>query len=302
MKLTVEKLLTQSLQTLKDAGTIPHDVIIDIKIDRTKDPKHGDFATNIALMLAKPCSMPARNISELLVKEIPPHPLLERIEIAGPGFINFFMRATDRAQIIASVLAKGADFGHSDLGQQQRVLLEFVSANPTGPLHVGHGRSAAFGASLANLLKAAGFHVSCEYYVNDAGRQMNILAVSVWLRYLALIGEDITFPANAYRGEYVYEIAEQIRIKHGHDFAHKWPVISEDLPPDEKDGGDKERYIDAMIQRAQVLLGSSGFAIFHQHALTTVLDDIKDDLAEFGVDYDRWFSEQSLLDDGSIEQ
>jgi arginyl-tRNA synthetase len=196
MKVTVEQLLIQAVNACKQSGVIPHDAVPDIKVERTKDAHHGDFASNLALTLAKACRMPPRKVAELLVNAFDNHPLLEKVEIAGPGFINFFMRATERAQIISNVLSKAETFGRCNLGQNQKVLLEFVSANPTGPLHVGHGRSAAFGASLANVLMAAGFNVSREYYVNDAGRQMNILAVSVWLRYLSLAGETIIFPAN----------------------------------------------------------------------------------------------------------
>ena len=302
MKRTVEQLIEQALQVLMQSGDIPHDAVVEFKVERTQDASHGDFATNAALVLAKPCRMAPRKIAELLVPAIPAHALLERVEIAGPGFVNFFMRATERAQVIATALNQGEAFGRNNIGQGKRVLVEYVSANPTGPLHVGHGRSAAFGATLANLLAASGFNVSREYYVNDAGRQMNILAVSVWMWYLALSGEPVVFPANAYKGDYVQSLADELRIKHGRDFVHTWFVIQEGLPADEPDGGDKEVYIDALIQSAIRLLGPSGFALFHQQALNSVLADIKDDLAEFGVDYDCWFSEQSLFDDGSIQK
>jgi len=222
--------------------------------------------------------------------------------MAGPGFINFFMKSEERTQVIQRVFTLGERYGHSTLGASQKILLEFVSANPTGPLHVGHGRSAALGASLANLLSMAGFVVSREYYVNDAGRQMNILAVSVWLRYLEQLGEPVVFPTNAYRGDYVQTIAAQLYQQHGREYLHPWMVVQEGLPPDEPQGGDKELYIDAIIASAHSLLGQSGFALFHQQALTTVLADIREDLAGFGVDYDIWFSEQSLLEQGAIQQ
>lgn len=301
MKSTVERLLSQALTALQQSGTIPHDVVVDIHVERTKDASHGDYATNVALTLAKPCGQSPRKLAEALVQELS-HPTLERVEVAGPGFINFFMKSTERAQIIATVLSEGAQFGRSNLGAQQKVLLEFVSANPTGPLHVGHGRSAAFGATLSNLLMAAGYNVSREYYVNDAGRQMNILAVSVWLRYLTLAGETIAFPANGYRGDYVHTIAEEMLERHGRKFVHEWNLVTTDLPHDEPEGGDKEQYIDALIKKAQQLLSTSGFAYFHQHALDSVLTDIKEDLAEFGVEFDCWFREQSLFDNGSIEK
>ncbi len=300
MKSTVERLLEQALSALQQSGILPQDVVLDIQVERAKDANHGDYATNMALILAKPCGQSPRKLAELLIQAMPGHPILERVEIAGPGFINFFIKNTERAQIIATVLKDGEQFGRSNLGASQPVLLEFVSANPTGPLHVGHGRSAAFGATLANVLKAAGYNVSCEYYVNDAGRQMNILAVSVWLRYLMLADEPVVFPANGYRGDYVHAIAEDVLVKYGRDYVHKWVAVTADLPPDEPQGGDKEKYIDALIKNAQKLLGDSGFACFHQHALDSVLADIKDDLTEFGVDFDCWFREQSLFDDGSI--
>ncbi len=302
MKSTVEQLLEQALLVLKQTGTIPLDVVVDIKVERTKDATHGDYATNVALTLAKPCGQSPRKIAELLVQALAAHPFIDRVEIAGPGFINFFMQSIERAQIISTVLTEGTKFGRSNLGQGQNVVLEFVSANPTGPLHVGHGRSAAFGATLGNVLVAAGFTVSREYYVNDAGRQMNILAVSVWLRYLELLNEPVIFPANGYRGDYVQTIAAQVLAKYGRDFSHHWVAVTAGLPLDEPEGGDKELYIDAMIGAAQTLLGASGFACFHQHALDSVLADIKDDLAEFGVEFDHWFREQSLFDDGSINK
>lgn len=302
MKSTVEKILIDVIDTLKTAGKIPNDVAVEIKVDRSKDEKHGDFATNLAMVLAKPCRQSPRIMAETLVNNIQSHPLIEKIEIAGPGFINFYMKNKQRAEIIKTILEEGERFGCSDLGQDQKVLLEFVSANPTGPLHVGHGRGAAFGATLANVLKAAGFNVSREYYVNDAGRQMNILAVSAWLRYLACAGEFIVFPANGYRGDYVSHIAEQIYAKYGRSYVHPWSLIVSDLPPDEPAGGDREQYIDAMIHKAQDLLGQEGFDEFHRDALDTVLLDIKDDLSEFGVEFDHWFSERQLLDDGSIHK
>jgi len=302
MKHIVEQLLNDALVNLKNSGSIPADVQPEIKVERTKDTTHGDFATNIALMLAKPCGKQPRQVAQLLVDAMGEHAALKQVEIAGPGFINFFMRSDALSQVIAAVLEQGEQFGRSSIGNQQKVVVEFVSANPTGPLHVGHGRGAAFGATLSNLLDAAGFDVSREYYVNDAGRQMNILAASVWLRYLALAGKEIVFPANGYRGDYVNDIAQAILANAGKDYVHSWQEIINGLPADEPQGGDKEIYIDAMIEQARQLLGQDGFKLFHQQALNSVLADIKDDLAEFGVEYDRWFSEQSLLDDGSIEK
>ncbi|HRD69989.1 MAG TPA: arginine--tRNA ligase [Legionella sp.] len=302
MKHTVEHLLKQALYSLNQSGKIPSDLTVEVKVENAKDPAHGDYASNLALILAKPCRQSPRQIAEMLIEALPADSIIEKVEIAGAGFINFFIRSSARAEIIKEVLHKKREFGRSTLGGNQKVLIEFVSANPTGPLHVGHGRSAAFGATLGNVLKAAGYDVALEYYVNDAGRQMNILAVSVWLRYLQLAKEAIIFPANAYKGDYVTEIAQQLWDIHGAQFVRPWSEIITDLPDDEPAGGDKERYIDSMIERAQTLLGKEGFRQFHQHALHSVLEDIKDDLAEFGIRFENWFSEQSLFEDGSIEK
>lgn len=302
MKQTIEHLLRQALMSLQQSGELPADLDVEVRVDNAKDASHGDYASNLALVLAKPCRQAPRKIAESLVQALGTNSFIEKIEIAGAGFINFFIKTSARALVISEVLAKAYEFGRSAIGNGQKVLVEFVSANPTGPLHVGHGRGAAFGATLANVLRAAGYNVDSEYYVNDAGRQMNILAASVWLRYLELASEPVVFPANAYKGEYVYEIARHIWDEHNKKYVHAWSSVAADLPPDEPQGGDKELYIDAMINKASALLSVDGFALFHQYALNTVLDDIKEDLAEFGVHFNTWFSEQSLFENGSIEK
>ncbi len=302
MKLIIEQLLVHALGELKAAGVVPEEFQGIVKVDPTKDSKHGDFATNLALMLAKPARLSPMVLAEKIVAALPQHALLKKTDVAAPGFINFFMDEASRASfILERVFREGDDYGQSELGKNQRVLLEYVSANPTGPLHVGHGRGAAFGASLANLLGMAGYDVTREYYVNDAGRQMNILAVSVWLRYLAWANESIIFPSNGYQGDYVRTIAEQLYEQHANQYVHTWSAIAADLPLDAPDGGDKEQYIDAVIAVARQLLGDAGFNLFHQSALDFVLSDIKEDLAEFGVEYENWFSERSLLDSGAIK-
>lgn len=302
MKQTIELLLKQALVSLQQSGQIPPDLEVEVKLDNAKDPAHGDYASNLALVLAKPCRQAPRKIAELLIEGLANNTFIEKIEIAGAGFINFFIRLSARSLVISEILTKGKEFGRSALGNGQKVLIEFVSANPTGPLHVGHGRGAAFGATLGNVLRAAGYNVDSEYYVNDAGRQMNILAVSVWLRYLELASEPVIFPANAYKGDYVYEIAQHLWAEHNKAYVHSWSSIVDGLPADEPQGGDKEIYIDAVINKANALLGAAGFAVFHKYALNDVLDDIKDDLAGFGVYFENWFSEQSLFENGSIEK
>lgn len=303
MKSIVEQLINQAVEQLKTDAVIPADLQVFVKVEPTKDTKHGDFATNVALMLAKPCKQSPQLLATKLIEALPEHELLKRVDVAGPGFINFFMQDKNRASLILKrVFEQGELFGASTHGKGERVLLEYVSANPTGPLHVGHGRSAAFGASLAHLLEKAGFAVTREYYVNDAGRQMDILAVSVWLRYLACAGEPIVFPANAYKGDYVRDIAAVLYAEHQEAYHYAWSDITSDLPLDEPEGGDKEKYIDAFIQCAKNHLGEVGFLVFHQTALNSVLNDIKQDLGEFGVHYDQWFSERGLLNSGAITE
>ncbi len=294
MKSMLEDLVQQALNQIEPFTYV-------INMDRSKDPSHGDYTTNIAMILAKKLGMAPRVLAQQIVDLLPEHALLTQVEIAGPGFINFFLCDTHRIQSVLDVLAQGSEFGFSDTGKGIKVLLEYVSANPTGPLHVGHGRSAAFGASLSNLLKAAGYTVLTEYYVNDAGRQMDILAVSVWLRYLESMGEPIVFPSNAYKGAYVQDMAASLAAQHGTIYVRPFAQMIQTIPPDTDDGGDQDQHIDAWITCAKSVLGLDGFAVFHQYALKTVLADIKEDLSEFGVIYDRWFSEQSLLDEGSIQ-
>jgi len=185
-------------------------VTASIVLERPKLARHGDYACNIALHLAKSLKRSPRDIATSLVAAFPATNWLEKTEIAGGGFINFFLKPAFKQKIVGHILRSGTAYGRSHLGQDKKVQVEFVSANPTGPLHVGHGRGAAYGASLANLLEAAGFSVTREFYVNDAGRQTDILALSTWLRYLQLVGTQVPFPPNAYQGDYVTNMARQL--------------------------------------------------------------------------------------------
>lgn len=273
-----------------------------IHVEHPKNPEHGDFSTNLALLIAKPLASPPRAVAEKILAELRKENLIQKAEIAGPGFINFFLQPEARFQVVAEILLKSTHFGHHDQGRGEKIHIEYVSANPTGPLHVGHGRGAAYGSALAHLLKTAGYEVHREYYINDAGRQMNILAVSVWLRYLELGGLTFPFPKNAYRGDYVKDIAALLRQKYAARFEHPREAIFSELPPDEDENGhgDKEAYIDALIVRAHALLGSDYTVVF-QEGLQNILEDIRQDLAAFGVEYDEWFSEQSLMDNGAVQ-
>ena len=295
MKNLIEKLVTEALVALPP-GTLGDAALPVPEIERSRDLAHGDFATSIALRLAKPARKNPRALAELIVKALPANELIANTEIAGPGFINFFMTPAAWQAEIARVHAAGAGYGRGDAGAGRKAIVEFVSANPTGPLHVGHGRQAAFGATVANLLAADGWRVHREYYVNDAGRQMDILAASVWLRYLEACGETLSFPANGYRGDYVRPIAAALHGKHGDAFRRPAAEVFAGLPPDEPQGGDKDQYIDAIIARARELLGKEGFSLIFAAGLGDILADIRADLADFGVRFDRWYSERDLGD------
>ena len=208
------------------------------------------------MRLAKAARTNPRALAAKIVAAIPANELVAKTEIAGPGFINFFMTPAAWQAEMGRVLAEGDGYGRGSGGAGRSTIVEFVSANPTGPLHVGHGRHAAFGATVANLLEADGWRVHREYYVNDAGRQMDILAASVWLRYLELLRRDpCRFPANGYRGDYVRPVAARLREKHGDALRRPAADVLAGLPPDEGAGGDKDQYVDAVIARARALLG-----------------------------------------------
>lgn len=302
MKLKLEYLLQHAVEALKTQGVLEQSLVANIHLERARDAQHGDFATNLAMLLAKQAKTNPRQLAEKIVSAIPADNLVSKVEIAGPGFINFFINPDSQFDIVKQIHDAGPKFGLSEVGSGKKVQVEFVSANPTGPLHVGHGRGAAYGSAVADLLEATGFEVEREYYVNDAGRQMDILATSVWLRYLEECGEVLAFPSNGYRGEYVREIAFNLHKKSGNDYRRPVGLVLEEIPADEHQGGDKEKHIDALIERAKTLLGTEQYNEVFQAGLNEILADIKDDLQDFGVFYQNWFSERLLMDDGSIQQ
>ncbi|MGH8140200.1 MAG: arginine--tRNA ligase [Steroidobacteraceae bacterium] len=301
MKPQLEQLLQAALRELA-GGSIPDATdAASISVERTRDLQHGDFSTNAALRLAKAARRNPRELAQAIVAALPPNSLIARSEVAGAGFINFFLTPQAYSQELARIHELGDRYGRSNLGGGQRVMLEFVSANPTGPLHVGHGRQAAYGATLSNMLNAVGFSVSREYYINDAGRQMDILAASAWLRYLELNGEQLPFPANGYRGDYVRAIAEYLRLKTGDRLRRAAKDVLQDLPADAP-AGDKEAYIDALIGRTRDLIGDDGFRRVLELSLEQMLADIRADLEAFGVSFDRWYSERALGESGAIDR
>lgn len=299
MKRLIEDLLRRALAALPEER-VPRDARpTGIEVERSRDTAHGDFASNLAMRLAKASQQNPRTLAAALIEALPAHPAIAKVEVAGAGFMNFFLRDLAYHEQIGRILAAPREYGRSQIGGGRSVLLEFVSANPTGPLHVGHGRHAAYGATLGNLLEAVGFRVAREYYVNDAGRQMEILAVSTWLRYLELCGERFAFPANGYRGDYIASIAAALRASVGEALKRPAAELFGELPADEAQGGDKDVYVDAVIARARALIGAADLRRVLEFALADILGDIRDDLREFGVEFDRWFSERSLEDDGS---
>ena len=288
MKEKLLALLKLSLDSLVENGVLTS-APSQIRVDHSKDKSQGDFASNVAMVLAKQAGCNPRELALKIINSMPEDNLIEKLEVAGPGFINFFLSKVANNQVVEQILKQGQKYGESEYGQGQKVLLEFVSANPTGPLHVGHGRGAAYGGTVSNLLRAVGFDVENEYYVNDAGRQMDILATSVYLRYVGVS----QFPDNGYQGDYIFDIAKKITGVEKLD-------IYDGVYADEKDGGDKEKHIDDLIANCKKALADDYQKIFNI-AIESILSIIKTDLTEFGVNYDRWFSEQSLLDSGLSE-
>jgi arginyl-tRNA synthetase len=241
-----------------------------IMLTTPKNPAHGHLSTNIALQLSAIISDAPSNIAQFIVQEIEKKKpgILDKIEVASPGFINFYFKNDVLYNILPEIITKKSQFGHSNIGQGEKVLVEFVSVNPTGPLHIGHGKCAVVGDSLSKILKAAGYEVSTEYYINDHGKQIDILGESVLVRYRQLLGEDIEFPANGYQGNYIVDLAKEIMNEYQEQFKGK---------------NDQDT-----------------IHFFKDYAQERILKDIKEDLFSFGVQFDNWFSEQSLYTENKV--
>lgn len=308
MNTAIQAALEHAVQSLQAEGVLPSDWNNTSNLTRTKDRSHGDFASNIAMIASKAAGMKPRDLAEKVLAALPEVVDISKAEIAGPGFINFFLNANQRFSVLDQIQAQQQNFGRSQVNAQKRIQVEFVSANPTSSLHVGHGRGAAYGMTVANLLEATGAKVEREYYVNDAGRQMDILATSTYLRYLQLAGQTLVFPKNAYQGDYVKDIAQSILEQEGERHVRSVADVYNNVPEDvqyaaelDADGnkvvlsGDKEKHIDGLIFNSQNLLGDD-YRVFHQAALNAILADIQDDLGEFGVTFNQWFSEASLTE------
>jgi arginyl-tRNA synthetase len=306
LKSLVQEHIGRALQALVEAGELAAGAVPEVAVERSRGEEHGDFASPVAMALARPMRRKPREIAQMLVAHLPVDTRVERVEVAGPGFLNFFLARDAVTATVARVLSEGDAYGHSRCSESARVQVEFVSANPTGPLHVGHGRGAAYGAAVANLLEALGHAVQREYYVNDAGRQMDILAVSTWLRYLEHLGEACSFPRKGYQGGYVRDMGALLAEHVGAACKVSATALSDALPADPP-GDDhaadaaREAHMDALIARAKSLLGAERYAAVFAHARDIQIDDIRDDLGCFGVTFDRWFSEQSLADAGAVD-
>lgn len=299
MKKNLETSLNQAIAKLKAEGMLEPNVSPILKVMYSQNPEHGDFTTNLALVMAKTTGINPSILAKKIVSALPSFSNIVKVEIADPGFINFYVEEISYQQIIPAILKSGFRYGESQVGQGKSVHIEYVSANPTGPLHVGHGRSAAYGACVANLLKKVGYKVHREYYINDAGRQMEILALSVWIRYLQQYEKTFILPKNAYQGQYIVNIACELKDKYGDRFLYsqeqirELPIINTKI--------DSENHLDAWVKIQKDLLGED-FTIIFDAALNNILGDIKSDLEEFGVVYDEWFLESQLIKKDLIKE
>jgi arginyl-tRNA synthetase len=270
MKHIIREMISQALQTAKRDGELTLEVLPDIVVEEPKDSQFGDFSTAVALSLAKSERKKPKDIAEKIKSRLQIGANVAEVETAGPGFINLKMSPGFYLERLRDAVRMGDAFGKSDMGRGEKVLLEFVSANPTGPLHVGHGRGAAVGDMLGRLLKKAGYDVTTEYYINDVGNQMNTLGRSTWLRYLEIYGKAVDFPQDHYRGEYIKDVALKVKDSHGDAFVGK---SDEEILP-----------------------------FFRKFSSDAILAGIEKDLSDFRVVYDRWFSEQTLFQDHAVDK
>ncbi|MBF0187774.1 MAG: arginine--tRNA ligase [Magnetococcales bacterium] len=270
MRDLVGKLVTSALEALQEEGVIPSEAALTIQIERPRDKKHGDFSANAAMVMARHARMNPRKLAQMILDKIPEDSAVERWEIAGPGFLNATLAGDARAAVIGKILKERERFGLSTIGGGKRVQVEFVSANPTGPMHVGHGRGAVIGDAIARLLAATGHAVEKEYYINDAGVQVGVLGRSVLFRYRALFGDTVTIPEGGYPGEYVIDVAKALQERDG----DRWleTARSDQAPPEE--------VVD--------------------FAIATVMAMIRSDLDALEIRFDSWFSERTLHSDGKI--
>jgi len=293
MKEELKKSLHQALKSLgKEHNINLSETKIEVK--ENKEKKFGDFSSNLALTLSKILSKPPGDIAEMLLNELGEKDFIDRMEIAGPGFINFFLSHASRTEILKTINKEKEKFGFSTKkkAEKESVLIEYVSSNPTGPLHVGHGRGAAFGSVLASMLKAIGHQVDEEYYVNDQGRQTEILSLSVWLRYLEIFNQVSLFPNNCYQGAYIESLAKDLKKNKDKKYCIENKIgkevsqlLSLDLTEEE---------LDSLIAKSKKVL-KKGFEEIKTFALESILQNIEGDLKAFGVEHNKWFKESSMF-------
>jgi len=271
MRTKVQKAIEEAFREAVAEGIFP-DIPMPAshQVVSPKQEAFGDFASNLGLVLASRAKRSPRDLANYLAQRLRANPLFDRLEVAGPGFLNLSIAPTWWQKNLYTMWKAGDSYGNSDVGSGRRVQVEFVSANPTGPLHVGHGRGAAVGDSLARVLKAAGFDIEKEYYINDVGNQMKTLGSSVYLRYLEHFGREVAFPENYYQGDYIRDIALDIASKEG------------------------DRYLDVPLE--------SCLTFFIDTAVKSISHGIHKDLYEFGIDFDNWFSEKILYESGLLKR
>jgi len=300
VKSELERLLREALRSLVPAVLAEPADPAQVVVERARDPQHGDFASNIAMRLAKAARKNPRELAQAIIQALPASPLVAKAELAGAGFINFRLAQDAWLTELRRVAGEGERYGRSNVGGGRKVMIEFVSANPTGPMHVGHGRGAAYGATLGNLLAATGHDLYREYYINDAGRQVDILGFSVYLRYLELVGESISFPSNGYKADYILPVAKALQGARGDSLKRPAADVARGAPPDAP-AGDKDKHIDGLIENSRRLLGTDFDAVV-LFARDAMLGDIRNDLDEFGVHFDNWYSERALNQGGAVDR
>ena len=296
MKHIIRQLLKQSLHALAKSGEIDSEALpATIPVERPRRDGQGDYASGIALAMARAAKRNPKELAALIQDKLPVAPQVAATQIAGPGFINFFLTERALTDVIAAVLDERDSYGTGVAETPQKILLEYVSANPTGPLHVGHGRGAAFGDALARLLRAAGHQVDTEYYVNDIGRQMDILTLSVWIRYLQIQGIDESLPQAAYQGSYIREIAARVDqcADVQFDFAEGPRLVA--------DGSNDDARLDSLIRQVRKHLGTDQFNRLRKLVLDEMVAVIRADLEKIGVTHDRWFFESEVTETGELE-
>ena len=271
IKETIQQLIGDALAGCVQSGVLSSVQFPPFNVETPRMKDHGDYATNVAMLLAPQEKKPPREIAQQIIKHLPSDDSrIDKVEIAGPGFINFFISQSCWLSAFRNISLQGSSYGQSQLGTGKKINIEYVSANPTGPLHIGHGRGAAVGDALANIMAAVGYSVSREYYINDTGNQMDLLGKSVYIRYLQLLGKDVSFPDDCYQGDYIEEIAREIVTQQGEVYQEKGE--SESLP------------------------------FFISYAVDSILKGIQKDLSDFDAHFDTWFSEKTLHQEHAVER